>query len=244
MQRLDGAYSIVALSEGKLVAFRDPHGFRPLVLGRIHDDWVVASETCALDLVGAEFVREVERGEAIVVDENGLHIGAGGRAAVAGRALHLRVLLSRAARHDARRHRGARRAPAHGRAARARGAGRRRSRAADPRLGHAGRDRLLARDRHPVQRRPDQEPLRRPHVHPARPGAAPPGHQAEVQSARRGRGQARRRRRRLDRARQHDAADRADAEGRGRDRGARAHLVAAGDRPVLLRHRPRRSRTS
>ena len=72
MQRLDGAYSIVALSEGKLVAFRDPHGFRPLVLGRIHDDWVVASETCALDLVGAEFVREVERGEAIVVDETGL----------------------------------------------------------------------------------------------------------------------------------------------------------------------------
>jgi amidophosphoribosyltransferase len=72
MQRLEGAYSIVALSEGKLVAFRDPHGFRPLVLGRIHDDWVVASETCALDLVGAEFVREVERGEAVVIDETGL----------------------------------------------------------------------------------------------------------------------------------------------------------------------------
>jgi amidophosphoribosyltransferase len=73
MQRLEGAYSIVALSEGKLVAFRDPHGFRPLVLGRIHDDWVVASETCALDLVGADFVREVERGEAVLVDETGLH---------------------------------------------------------------------------------------------------------------------------------------------------------------------------
>jgi amidophosphoribosyltransferase len=72
MQRLEGAYSIVALSEGKLVAFRDAHGFRPLVLGRIHDDWVVASESCALDLVGAEFVRDVERGEAILVDENGL----------------------------------------------------------------------------------------------------------------------------------------------------------------------------
>src|SRR5438067_6673348 len=72
MQRLDGAYSIVALSEGKLVAFRDPYGFRPLVLGRIHDDWVVASETCALDLVGAEFVREVERGEAVIVDADGL----------------------------------------------------------------------------------------------------------------------------------------------------------------------------
>ena len=59
MRQLEGAYSIVALSEGTLIAFRDPHGFRPLVLGRIHDDWVVASETCALDLVGAEFVREV-----------------------------------------------------------------------------------------------------------------------------------------------------------------------------------------
>jgi amidophosphoribosyltransferase len=72
MQQLAGAYSVVALSQGTLIAFRDPHGFRPLVLGRIHDDWVVASETCALDLVGAEFVREVERGEAVLIDENGL----------------------------------------------------------------------------------------------------------------------------------------------------------------------------
>jgi amidophosphoribosyltransferase len=72
MRRLDGAYSVVALSEGRLVAFRDPHGFRPLVLGRIHDDWVVASETCALDLVGAELVREVEPGEVVVADGGGL----------------------------------------------------------------------------------------------------------------------------------------------------------------------------
>src|SRR5438067_11031657 len=72
MRRLDGAYSIVALSEGRLVAFRDAHGFRPLVLGRINDDWVVASETCALDLVGAEYVRDVERGEAVLIDEHGL----------------------------------------------------------------------------------------------------------------------------------------------------------------------------
>jgi amidophosphoribosyltransferase len=72
MARLEGAYSIVALSEGRLVAFRDPHGFRPLVLGCIHDDWVVASETCALDLVGADFVREVERGEAVLADGEGL----------------------------------------------------------------------------------------------------------------------------------------------------------------------------
>src|SRR5439155_18804665 len=72
MPQLEGAYSVVALSQGTLIAFRDPHGFRPLVLGRIHDDWVVASETCALDLVGAEFVREVDRGEAVLIDENGL----------------------------------------------------------------------------------------------------------------------------------------------------------------------------
>ena len=54
MRRLEGAYSVTALAEGKLLAFRDPHGFRPLVLGRLSDGWVVASETCALDLVGAE----------------------------------------------------------------------------------------------------------------------------------------------------------------------------------------------
>jgi len=72
MQRLEGAYSVVALSEGTLIACLDPHGFRPLVIGHIHGDYVVASETCALDLVGAEFVREVERGEAVLIDGNGL----------------------------------------------------------------------------------------------------------------------------------------------------------------------------
>jgi amidophosphoribosyltransferase len=72
MRRLDGAYSCVALAEGKLVAFRDPRGFRPLVLGRIGDDWLVASETCALDLVGADYVRDVERGEVVVIGDEGL----------------------------------------------------------------------------------------------------------------------------------------------------------------------------
>jgi amidophosphoribosyltransferase len=72
MERLEGAYSVVALSEGTLLAFRDAHGFRPLCLGRIGEDWVVASETCALDLVGAQVEREVEPGELVLVDENGL----------------------------------------------------------------------------------------------------------------------------------------------------------------------------
>jgi amidophosphoribosyltransferase len=72
MRKLQGAYSVVALSEGTLIAFRDPLGFRPLVLGRVNDDWVVASETCAFDLVGAEHVREVERGEIVLVDADGM----------------------------------------------------------------------------------------------------------------------------------------------------------------------------
>jgi amidophosphoribosyltransferase len=75
MSRLEGAYSVTALVDGTLVAFRDPFGFRPLTLGQIGDDWVVASETCALDLVGAEVVRDVRPGEVIWIDEDGLHAG-------------------------------------------------------------------------------------------------------------------------------------------------------------------------
>ena len=73
MRRLEGAYSVVALSEGKLLAFRDPLGIRPLVLGRLGEDRVVASETCAFDLIGATFERDVRPGELIVIDEDGVH---------------------------------------------------------------------------------------------------------------------------------------------------------------------------
>ena len=73
MRRLAGAYSVVAIADEALVAFRDPLGIRPLTLGRIGDDWVVASETCALDLVGAEHVRDVGPGEVVWVDEDGCH---------------------------------------------------------------------------------------------------------------------------------------------------------------------------
>lgn len=67
-----GAYSLVMLTERKLLAVRDPHGFRPLSLGRLAGGHVVASETCAFDLVGAEFVRDVEPGEMLVIDESGI----------------------------------------------------------------------------------------------------------------------------------------------------------------------------
>jgi amidophosphoribosyltransferase len=72
MNRLEGAASVVGLADETLFAFRDAHGFRPLVLGRLGDDPVVASETCALDLVGAELVRELEPGELLLAGRDGL----------------------------------------------------------------------------------------------------------------------------------------------------------------------------
>jgi amidophosphoribosyltransferase len=69
MAQLAGAATVVGLAEGKLFGFRDAHGFRPLVLGRLGDDPVLASETCALDLIGAKFEREIAPGEAVVIDD-------------------------------------------------------------------------------------------------------------------------------------------------------------------------------
>ncbi len=74
MHRIRGAYSVVMLTPDSLIGFRDPLGFRPLCIGRLPDGaYVLASETCALDLIQAEFVRNVERGEIVIIDKNGLH---------------------------------------------------------------------------------------------------------------------------------------------------------------------------
>ncbi|MBI3129007.1 MAG: amidophosphoribosyltransferase [Candidatus Tectomicrobia bacterium] len=78
LNRLEGAFTLMMMTRDKLVGVRDPNGFRPLVLGRMSapaggEVWVLASETCALDLIEADFVREVAPGEMIVVDEEGLH---------------------------------------------------------------------------------------------------------------------------------------------------------------------------
>ena len=70
--QVTGAYSLLVLTERSVIALRDPHGFRPLCLGRLGDGYVIASETCALDLVGAELVREVEPGEMLSVDPQGV----------------------------------------------------------------------------------------------------------------------------------------------------------------------------
>jgi amidophosphoribosyltransferase len=72
LQRVKGAYSLLLLTDRKLVAVRDPFGFRPLVLGKLRDAHVLTSETTALDLIEAELVREVEPGEMVVIDQEGL----------------------------------------------------------------------------------------------------------------------------------------------------------------------------
>ncbi len=72
LRQVEGAYSLVVLTPEAVFAVRDPHGFRPLAIGRLGDGYVVASETCAFDLVGADFVREVEPGEVVRVDPQGL----------------------------------------------------------------------------------------------------------------------------------------------------------------------------
>ena len=66
LRRVEGAFSIVAMTRSKLIGVRDPLGVRPLMLGRLGDGWVLSSETCALDIIGAEFVREVEPGEMVI----------------------------------------------------------------------------------------------------------------------------------------------------------------------------------
>ncbi len=72
MHQIEGGYALVGLTGKKLIGARDPIGLRPLVLGRLGAGYVLASETCALDIIGAEFVREIENGEVVVISEDGL----------------------------------------------------------------------------------------------------------------------------------------------------------------------------
>jgi amidophosphoribosyltransferase len=72
LRQVEGAYSIVALSHERVIGVRDPLGVRPLVIGRLGSSHILASETCALDIIGADFVRDVEPGEVVVIDSNGI----------------------------------------------------------------------------------------------------------------------------------------------------------------------------
>lgn len=72
LQKIEGAYSLLAFSDGQLIGVRDPYGIRPLLLGRLGDAHILASESCALDIIGAEFVRDIEPGEMVTITRNGI----------------------------------------------------------------------------------------------------------------------------------------------------------------------------
>jgi amidophosphoribosyltransferase len=73
LSQIEGAYSLAALTQESVIGVRDPLGVRPLVVGKLADSWIIASETCALDIIGADFVRDVEPGEIVTADADGLH---------------------------------------------------------------------------------------------------------------------------------------------------------------------------
>jgi len=70
--QIQGGYAMVMLTNKKLIGIRDPYGIRPLVLGKLGDSYIFASETCALDIIGADFIREVENGEIVIINKNGI----------------------------------------------------------------------------------------------------------------------------------------------------------------------------
>lgn len=72
MTQIKGAYSLVALSEDGLYGIRDPRGIRPLVLGKLNDSYVLASETCALDIISADYIRDIEAGEMVIITDHGV----------------------------------------------------------------------------------------------------------------------------------------------------------------------------
>ncbi len=73
LRKVEGSYALLALNSDRMIAARDPHGFRPLCLGKLKGAYVVASESCAFDIVDAEFIREIEPGEMVVIDRSGVH---------------------------------------------------------------------------------------------------------------------------------------------------------------------------
>ena len=225
---LQGAFSLVIADNNRLIGVRDPNGFRPLCLGRLDTGWVLASETPALDIVGAHFVREVDPGEMLVIDEGGHRTM---RPFPAERhrpqAVPLRVRLPGPARQPPLR-RGAARQPGErmgemladqSPVARRHGDGR-------ARLGHPGGRGLRPAQRHPLRPGPGQEPVHRPHVHRRRTrwsGIAACG----ASSTRSGkhRGQAAGRRRRLHRPGHDDQGRGQDAPRRRGERGPPADLA-------------------
>lgn len=72
LDKIIGSYGLIMMTNDRIIGARDPHGIKPLSLGKIGDDYILASETCAFDTMGAEFIRDIEPGEIVVIDENGI----------------------------------------------------------------------------------------------------------------------------------------------------------------------------
>ena len=70
--KIQGGYALTILTNNKLIGIRDPFGIRPLVLGKLNKSYILASETCAFDIIGAKFIREIQNGEIVVITENGI----------------------------------------------------------------------------------------------------------------------------------------------------------------------------
>ena len=237
VRQIQGAYSLVCLTNDMLIGARDPIGIRPLVLGRLGSAYVLASETCALDIVGAEFVREIENGEIVTITADGVESHRPFPMRPARPCIFEYIYFSRPDSivggrnvYDIRKQMGmqlAKEAPAN----------------ADvvipvPDFRRAGGDRLRPAEPRAVRARHHPQSLRRPHLH--RAGAAHPPARRQAQAL----GQRQRRARqphRADRrqrgARHHLQEDRADDVRGRRPRGAHAHLQPAHHASGFLRHR-------
>ena len=208
LSQIEGAYSLAALTQESVIGLRDPLGVRPLVVGRLADAWIIASETCALDIIDAEFVRDVEPGEIVIADAKGLHsvkpfLKKPERFCIFEHIYFARPdsVIEGKSVYEARKSIG-------------RELARESHIDADvvvpvPDSGVPAAHRLLAGSRHPVRARHHPQPLCRPHLHradrPDPPSRRAPQAQRQPQ---RPQGQAGDPRRRFDRARHHLDQDR------------------------------------
>ena len=238
VSQAQGAFSLVLLTKDRLIAVRDPHGFRPLTLGRLGDAYIVCSETCALDLIDAEWIRDIEPGEVFIIGPDGakshpsVSAGAARRTASSSTCTsrgRIRTSSARASTKCARSSAGslAREQPAD----------------ADvvvpvPDSGVCAATGFAEASGVPLQMGLIRNHYVGPHVHRAASGDPALRRAREAQSGEEhSAGPARRARRRLDRARHDEPEDREDGARGRRERSAHAHQLSADDLAVLLRRR-------
>ena len=185
LRQLEGAYSFVALTNKKLIGARDPLGIRPLVIGKLDGAPILASETCALDIIGAKYVRDVENGEVVVFDDEGMHSHKPFPPMAPRPCIFEYIYFSRPDSivggrpvYDVRKTMGAR--------ARARGAGRRRCRHSGSRFRRSRRHRLRPGVGHSLRARHHPQSLCRPHLHRADPADPPARRPPQAQRQPRG----------------------------------------------------------